>query len=332
MATYEVSTWAELVSELSTSRAEAKTIKLVADIDCNDEIPLGVASTITCYCSLTHPVVLDGSYIEDGVTKNHAIRNLRTHVTNPVILFSISVRDSSKNFRFTFKNIDFINLILQKAYFMTMVNQDWYSSSNSRIIFDNCRIVGRRDKPFTEKYGWRDSSNQIVLNSCFFNIPYMSATPTTADVPLFGDWYITDSSTNRLIYANFCWFRSNYDGWAIDNGSSMTILQFIKLNGCYVDGEIVGSNELVLSTQNSQYSYNSAIQNVVDADIRLIRGSNSANMYMPKGVWKNDVRSYSDPSVVYTTVNRNSNAIPESPEDMKNPAKLYADGFDIVVP
>lgn len=329
MVIYEVSTWPELVSELSTSRAEAKTIKLVADIDCNDEIPLGVASTITCHCSLTHPVVLDGSYIEDGVTKNHVIRNLRTHVTNPVVLFSISVNDRSKNFHFTFKNIDFINIVLQRAYFMTTANVDWYISTNSRIIFDNCRIVGRRDKPFTERYGWKESSNQIVLNSCFFNIPYISATPTTADVPLFGDWYLSDAESNKFVYANFCWFRSNYDGWVINNNSSSTILQFIKLSGCYVDGEIVGSNVLTLSTQ---YSYNSTIQNVVDADIRLTQGSDGANMYMPKGVWNNDVRSYSDPSVVYTTINKNSAAISATPEQMKNPQWLYDNGFDIVVP
>ena len=50
MATYEVSTWTELVEALETinESTESQTIKITADIDCNDEIPEGVASTIVC--------------------------------------------------------------------------------------------------------------------------------------------------------------------------------------------------------------------------------------------------------------------------------------------
>ena len=46
MATYEVSTWAELVARMADTTLETRTIKLTADIDCNDSIPEGVASTI----------------------------------------------------------------------------------------------------------------------------------------------------------------------------------------------------------------------------------------------------------------------------------------------
>ena len=319
MATYEVSTWTELATELSTSRGEAKTVKLVADIDCNNEIPLGVASTIQIIAdNRTYSVTIDGSYVEDGVTKNHVIRNLRTHVTSPVNIFFPWIEQT------TIKNIDFINLVLDGG--ALSLPPDTGYIVNNRLYITNCRFVGRRNRNLISgrNFGGNDG-NACILTSCFFNVPYISKDVKNTYVPLIGDWVYS----SHFVTANFCWFRSNYDGWTIDSSSSSTILQFIKLNGCYVDGEIAGSNELTLSTQ---YSYNSTIQNVIDADIRLTQGSNGANMYMVEGIWKNDVRSYSDPSIVYTTVNRNSAAIPESPEDMKNPAKLYADGFDIVVP
>lgn len=320
MATYEASTWTELASELSTSRDEAKTIKLVADIDCNGEIPLGVASTIQITANnRAYSVTIDGSYVEDGVTKNHVIRNLRTHVISPVDIFFPRIEQT------TIKNIDFVNLVLDGG--ALSLPPDTGYIVNNRLYITNCRFVGRRNRNLISgrSLGGYDG-NACILTSCFFNIPYLSDGVGNTYVPLIGDWY---NGSNHFVTANFCWFRSNYDGWTIDSNSSITILQYIKLNGCYVDGEIVGSDELTLSTQ---YSYNSTIQNVIDADIRLTQGSNGASMYMTKGIWRNDVRSYSDPSVIYTTENQNPTAIPESPEDMKNPAKLYADGFDIVVP
>ena len=61
MATVEVSTWTDLVTQLAVSN---NTVKLTKDIDCNDEIPFGVTSTITMDSNL------------DG--QGHMIRNLRT--------------------------------------------------------------------------------------------------------------------------------------------------------------------------------------------------------------------------------------------------------------
>ena len=85
MATYEVSTWAQLRSAI-TSVASGDTIKLIADIDCNDEIPEGVASTILLS---VFTLTIDGGYVEDGVTKRHEIRNLRTSASSPASIFKI---------------------------------------------------------------------------------------------------------------------------------------------------------------------------------------------------------------------------------------------------
>lgn len=76
MATVNVSTWAELRNAI-TGAASGDNIKLIADIDCNGEIPEGVSSKITIEKTIT----IDGSYTENDVIKNHEIRNLRTQVS-----------------------------------------------------------------------------------------------------------------------------------------------------------------------------------------------------------------------------------------------------------
>ena len=112
--TVEVNTWEQLVTALSTNVPDIKTIKITSDIDCNYEIPLGVSETVVCYGSNAYPTTVDGSYTENGVIKNHVIRNLRTSVQNPVSIFGIMTNLSSGNkaCRIVFKNIDFVNLIL----------------------------------------------------------------------------------------------------------------------------------------------------------------------------------------------------------------------------
>ena len=81
MATVNVSTWAELANAIQASYDDASiTINLTADIDCNNEIPLGVETKITT------PEYWDRTYTIEG--NHHVIRNLRTHITNPVDILS----------------------------------------------------------------------------------------------------------------------------------------------------------------------------------------------------------------------------------------------------
>lgn len=324
MATYEVSTWSELVTELSTNRSETKTIKLVDDIDCNGVAPQGIDTTINCYCSHTYPVTIDGEYEENGITKRHEIRNLRTNVTSPVSIFKL-VPNNSSVFEIKIKGIDFINLIFLDVNFFDMVAS--WSSQNNHIYLENCRFVGKRNKPFVVRYGWQNNNNTIELESCFFNIPYLSANPNKNDVPLFGDWF-NSNNNNLLIFANFCHFRSNYDNWTVTGAE--TPLQFIKLNGCYVDGVIVGQTNL----QIAAYDYESAMQNVIDADIFLKQpqSSTSPTIYAPKGIWRNDVKKWDDTTVMVETTNGNASAIPCTPAEMISPSVLAAKGFDVVVP
>ena len=170
MATYEVSTWNELITELSTLRTEAVIIKLTADIDCNDEIPLGVASTITIWNSAAYPMTVTGAYVENGVTKNHVIRNLRTHVVNPVnIFYPRSNIDSGQNqSSLTFNNIDFINLVLDSA--TLCLSPDSGVIYNNKLTFNRCRFVGRRNCYLISAYSpGVESGNALTFTSCFFN-------------------------------------------------------------------------------------------------------------------------------------------------------------------
>lgn len=329
MAIYNVSTWAQLVEALSTDTKEAKTIKLTADINCNREIPYGVESSITIYESGSYPVVIDGSYVENEETKNHAIINLGTHVTTPVDIFKLkkTTGASSGQMDLTFKNVTFKNLLVMGAFFINRDNSS-HTIYQNKLSFTNCEFSGKRNYSLMKQSTYGGSTgNEVNLTSCSFNIPYFPVTNENTYVPLFDKQYY---GNDLFIYAHFCLFKETYNGWTIsDNNGYQTSLRYIKLNGCKIVGELVGSNELKVT---EQYAYASAIQNVVDADLKLLNGSNGANIYAPKGIWRNDVKNL-DGSVSYTTTNANDPmAISETPANMKNPAQLALDGFDVVVP
>lgn len=343
MATYEVSTWAELVSRMADTTAETRTIKLMADIDCNDSIPMGTTSSLNIVGSLYHYCTIDGSYTEDGVTKNHVIRNLRTNVTSPVDIFNFRAQNpnggQTTQFKIgvTIQNIDFVNIILDGAMMFKLTRYQYDSgASDNTVKFKNCSFVGRRNRYLIGAIN--NNANSLTFESCFFNIPYKPSDTSNTYVPLNASW-------NGYSYANYCRFRETYNGWSVgtyEPGMStnpQTSTYNLKLNGCYIDGTIVGySSNICIS---SQYSYNATIQNVVDADLRAYNnsGSTTVKVFAPKGIYKTAangitpvVKKYNDDSVNCTISNQNSSAIPEIPSKMTNPAQLAADGFDIVVP
>jgi hypothetical protein len=322
MATYnlEVSTWSELVDALTRVDAggDVFNIRLVSDIDCNFEIPLGVVSTIDIPSGTR---VLSGAYQENGVTKNHVIRNLRTHVTNPVAIFMYNP-GSSHGGSLSVKNIDFINLVTESRLFQF----SYFSSRN--VAFSDCRFVGRRTSNLFK--GGNSNTGYLTFTSCFFNVPIASLTSTQTDDDkdtlsivsgMFGNTNYSKCN------ANFCWIRCTYKGWSVSTSYANELRTF-HLNGCYIDGTIVGDDGIRLR----YYTYNSSIQNVVDADLKLITGAATPDIGMPKGVWKNYVTNRDDPSVVYTTNNLNTQyGIPATPAQMKDTQWLYDHGFDVVV-
>lgn len=341
MATYEVSTWPELIARMADTTLETKTIKLIADIDCNEAVPLGPTSPINIVGSMAFYCTIDGSYTENGITKNHVIRNLRTNVTSPVDIFNFRAHNpqSGQSDRFqigvTIQNIDFVNTIINNAN-MFRVTRYEYGASGNTVKFKNCSFVGRRNRYLIGAINI--DTNSLTFESCFFNIPYKPSDTSDTYVPLNADW-------NGYAYANFCRFRESYNGWTVgtyEPGMStnpQTSTYNLKLNGCYIDGTIVGYSSNICIT--NQYTYDAPVQNVVDADLRAYdnSGSNTVSIFAPKGIYKTAangttpvVKKYNDDTVNCPISNQNTSAIPEIPSKMTNPTQLAADGFDIIIP
>lgn len=314
MITVDASTWTELVEAFNnggTKYTDDVTIKLTADIDCNDEIPEGVETAISpnigsYYC------ILDGAY---GDHQNHVIRNLRTHVVSPVNIFRAG------SYGLTLKNIDFINLILDSPLFT--IGQ---SGDSAACIINNCRFVGRRTcNLWNNTYSSTRTGVGVKLYSCFFNIPYIKTPYVVTDIPLEGNKG-SGSYLKYNSYAYFCRFVESDDTLI-----GITSCSNLKLSGCYVQGELTSSSPITIT---SQYDYDSAVQNVVDLTLKTTEEQGTTVVVnAPKGIWKDAI--YSTDSTVltpYQYTNTNPLAIPESPTDMMNVSELYSDGFDVQRP
>ena len=308
----EVGTWAELVSAYTNdgvSYTDSVTIKLMRDINCNDEIPEGVETTLNPrFNSNSHILILDGSYEVNGEVRNHVIRNLRTHIISPVDIFRGTTGGT------TFKNIDFINLILDRALLQIAQN-----TNAKACAFNHCRFVGRRTYNLWDTT-WSKTVGGFKLYSCFFNVPYIKTPYVVADIPLERN-NLTGSNLKYLSYAYFCRFVESDDTL-----TGITSCSNLKLSGCRVQGKLTSSSPITIT---SQYDYDSIIQNVVDLDLKTTAEQGTTVVVnAPKGVWKDAI--YSTDSTIltpYQYTNTNPLAIPESPEDMIDVSDLYSDGL-----
>ena len=312
--TYEVETWQDIVNLATQSQADAFRdniiIKLTKDIDCNREIPYGVESTLLFnVISSARRITFDGGYEVNGELRCHEIRNLRTHYANPVTIFKGGY--SSGSLPLTFKNIDFINLTLDEYLAYSATNN---GGGTITLIVTNCRFVGKRSHKIF--YG---SGSGFAFTSCYFNMPSSN------------DRFIVmaPSDDTKSKDAYFCWFREKYGGWTVsDSDTGHSSFGNMRVSGCYVDGEIVGDSIITLT---SKYAADSAVQNVIDADLSVLAAEGTTiTVNAPKGVWRNDIYS-TDSSIVgtYSYTNTNNDAIPESPADMTNVNKLSSDGLDV---
>lgn len=329
MLEYVANTWQDII-DLAYNNGNAYednvTITLAKDINCNTEIPEGIETSITfSFTSANYIVTINGEYTENNVTKNHIIRNLRTHVVTPVTIFK------SNTGTIFFKNIDFINLILDTPLFTTP-NQ----SNGLRTTVYNCRFVGRRSTNLFDSTS--TNSRGINLYRCFFNIPYIpvgDAVNTKLALVSYRNTSTAGGDGNQ--FANFCRFKEYYGGWSISNASGKyadSDLGCLKMNGCKVEGEIVGSytsnNSIYITIQSS---FTSIIQNAIDVDLKVAATEGAViNVYAPRGVWRNDIHSINSSitgTYAYTNVNGDDFSTPETPSRMKNANELYNDGFDI---
>lgn len=326
--TYEVETWSELVAAFTnggeTITDGSRIIKLMNDIDCNAEIPEGVAETLLAKYNVASDryVEINGEYKENGETKRRKIINLRTHIINPVKIFRVNNISSgdSAGAGLTLRGIDFINLILDQRLASGV---RW--ASTSPLAATNCRFVGKRSTNIfdSEYYG-----ANIVLTSCFFNVPYKSSEPT------FKTFCIAKppDGKNRIQKAYYCYFVESDSGLTPDDTKPCTSFGKMQLSGCRAEGETTFGDVLTFTDQSMATT---RVQNVMDIDLKTTATEGTTiTVNAPYGVWRDDIHS-TDSAITntyeYTNVNGDNYSIPETPERMKDAEALSKDGLDIGV-
>ena len=86
MAEFQAASWTQLVEAIGECTSEEfDKITITNTIDCAEEIPEGVETTIT----IPSKTIIIGNYDLHGVTKHRRIKNLRTHTENPVPVFTL---------------------------------------------------------------------------------------------------------------------------------------------------------------------------------------------------------------------------------------------------
>lgn len=337
MATKEVSTWDGLVTAIN-GFADGDIIKLTADIDLNREYPAGVAScNITQSSSGSYALTIDG----DG----HTIKNLSTNGAVPQSIFLKNSETFSVTL--TFQNIDFVNLILSGA---PLVNVS--GSNDDAIVCNNCRFVGKRTAAYLI------SRNQNVLfNSCYFDVPWQGSGSSSRQYISL----IPTSSSATSTTANYCWFHEHYTGWTMPNGwnynddanSVFFSFSFIKINGCYIDGDGVCTKETVSGMNNANMlkfitkanaaAYTPSAQNVFDGTVTLMNGIDNGGIQVGNlsGVMKKAVEVPSGATAISTYANISDAdviatgkpfPIKATESQMKDASWLSSQGFDIIVP
>lgn len=328
MATIVVSTWAQLRSAIS-SAASGDTIQLTADIDCNNEIPEGVSSTITI---LNKNLTIDGGYVENGVTKRHEIRNLRTSGSSPVSIFKLQA-SSDGTYTNTIKNIDFINLILDTPLFETAAQ---YTMVYLQKSFFNVPYYGstQQNIALSECYG----SSGGVSKFLYFYITNCRFTGKRTTKILR---YNTSATSNGFyVYADYCYIKTKYTGTynpSYDAGKVYSELYNMSLNGCRIEGNIIGNagdtTYINFNLLGSTPSRTISMQNVYDVDFYISSAvsDRAVDFTANKGLIKKPVKVWNDTTTTtYTNYNAKTDLIFATESEMQDADWLTQHNFDII--
>lgn len=322
MATVEVSTWPELKTALQ-SGSNGKTVKLTSDIDMNEVAPTGDTISVTYNAN-----VIDGN--------GHAIKNLRTRVSNPVPIFDTQF--SATDFTFTIKNINFVNLILAGASLVGKSTGSGYTAATT--IFENIGIVGSRSGAaylFTYNSG-------ITMNRCTIELPWKGSGSDLTYTSLIPK--TISESPSITASANYCRFVESHGGWTVPSLSSGTIdsaflgCSYFKLSGCRIEGSVklpYGNNKYYPYIHNPYVcKYTPSAQNVCDLDWKGTVTNNEAALYQNfSGVMKKSFLK-GDGTAITTTEDGGTSGYPKpiiaDAAQMKDASWLSTAGFDIIVP
>lgn len=358
MATVTASSWSGIVSANNSFGSDTtNTIKLTQDIDLNNEYPSGVATLelkhYTGYYGTSRTWVLDGKDATTG--QNHAIRNLRTSISNPSAIFK-QKDDTLSSITVIFRNVDFVNCIVSGGDFF--LNE--YSSHKEYItlVVENCRFVGYRTG---NAYLFNQPLN-ITCTSCYFDMPWYGAGSSSYDYCALIPNNSNPNSSN-LAKANYCWFHESYGGWTIANmeegqhsncspGSSIATTQCARfgMSGCYIDGSMkrpfswnyssgwkIGYTYCQVYYSSLASYFDSSTPNVIDVDWyvdQVSASSVSLRVYALNlsGVQKMSMNAPNFSGVDYyrSTATNKPNIILATPANMKNVTWLRSQGFPIL--
>ena len=324
MATYEVSTWAQFKSAF-TSAVSGDTIKLIADIDCNDEIPEGVSSTISTN-QLSGTLTITGEYIDNNVTKSRVIRNLRTSTTSAVTIFKLDINGTSGSV--FVKNIDFINLILAAPL---VLHSNATQGYRQNVTFQNCRFTGKRTDCLMEVNSSNYGGGSLYLKSCYCNIPYYGN--TISKLQLIN--LVTVSPANQsLAYATTSRFRETFTGTYTPSSTDGDVtcgVFSLRLSGCRVEGEVVSGKYPRYHSNSTISGYTPGMQNVYDVDFKLTNDTDtSVPLYAFKGVVKVPIRKKDAETTTYTISSASTGVILANESQMQDTDWLIQQGFDVV--
>lgn len=317
MATREVSTWAELEAAVRAA-ARGDTIKLIADIDCNDEIPEGVTSTIklpnTSFANAA--ITITGEYTENNVTKRHVIKNLRTSISSPVPIFEFQGYGDTSTLNI--KGIDFLNLVLGAV----LVQTDLVSYNSHILNIRNCRFTGKR----TTYLVYLNNNGTLNIFNSYFNIPYYGTTVGGNKL-----CYITITGNG---YMSNCRIREAFTGTytpSTTDGDTTCSVSPMRLSGCRVEGEVVSGKYARYHPDATMNGYTPAAQNVYDVDFKLINDADtSVPLYAFKGVVKIPIRKKDAETTTYEISSASTGVIQATESQMQDTNWLIQQGFDIV--
>lgn len=313
MATREVSTWAELAAAIRTA-AGGDTIKLIADIDCNNEIPEGVSSTIETR-QINGTLTITGEYTENDVTKRHVIRNLRTSTSSPVAIFRMNGYYTSTT---NVQGIDFLNLISAAPLMEVRETGSDYHKMNIR----NCRFTGKRTDYLIYLY----YDTYLYMYNCYFNVYYNGNNETK--VPLcyldtIGRGYMSNCRIRET-------FAGTYTPSSTDGVATCGVFN-MRLSGCRVEGEVVSGKYPRYHHNNALSNYTPSSQNVYDVDFKLTNDADtSVPLYAFKGVVKVPIRKKDAETTTYEITSASTGVIQATESQMQDTDWLIQNGFDIV--
>jgi hypothetical protein len=271
-------------------------------------------------------LTITGEYTENGITKRHEIRNLRTSTSSAVAIFEFNVTDM--NIAISINGIDFVNLILAAPLVSYKNGTQGYRQN---IIFQNCRFTGKRTDSLMAVRSSAYGGGSIYLQRCYCNIPYYGNTISKLQLI---DLVTVSPARESFAYAINSRFRETFTGTYTPSSTDGNVtcgVFSLYLSGCRVEGEVVSGKYPRYHSNITISGYTPGMQNVYDVDFKLTNDTDtSVPLYAFKGVVKVPVRKKDAETTTYEISSASTGVILATESQMKDTTWLIQQGFDVV--